>query len=178
MAQLTDIIRLRAEERQVKRRNSLTELRKEFEARKREEWAKIRSEYENSKTEVEVIALRQQMARIMLELREQGVTKRQLGEAYGTKDMRTINELLDSAVLEEEVASISVVGCELEDVGAGFRVDATNYHGWSGTVFVYADEDGDPVIFGEPPADFIGTQLHREIAGGARGDFSSAWEEA
>lgn len=178
MPQLSDITVLRAQARELKKRNSLTEKRRVFEERKRAEWREIRENHDDAETAVQLEAIRQQTAKIMLELLNQGVSKTALGEAYGSKDRGTINELLDSAVLESEITSLTLVPTDLEGVGNGFRVDATNYDGWTGTVYVYADEDGDPTIYGEPDSSFMGTALHQEIAGGISGDFSAAWAEA
>lgn len=179
MTNLSEITRLRAEEKALRRANSLTALRTEFDKKKREEWQRIKENYDAGAVEVQIAALRQQMARIAVQLREEGVSKTLIGEAYGSKDRRTIDMLLDSAIAEGQETYLTLEPSFEEDGRLPvWRIHATNYDGWTGTVTVYADEDGDPVIYGDLPNELRGTKLHQEIAGGATGDFSSAWSQA
>lgn len=171
MPNLSDITALRQLERETKLAHSLTTKRKEFEQRKREEWRAIKESHDEGAVEIEIAAIRQRMANIMLELKEQGVTKKQLGEAYGSKDARTINELLDSGVLESSIASTNLYETEENTWVFSF----TNYRGYSGEVTVCEDGDGDVTIL-DLPAHLQGTELHREIIGGLIGDFTTLWE--
>lgn len=181
MSNLSDIKRLRAEEKELRRKNTLGELRKEFDKQKRLEWQEIRAKHQSkaSQIEVELTALRQQMARVAQELIDSGVSKTAIGDAYGTKDRKTINDLLDYVANVESDTRLTLVP-DFEEDGRlpVWRVHASGYKGWTGEVTVYADEDGDPVVYGDFPQDFIGTELHQEIAGGLTGDFNIAWSEA
>lgn len=180
MASLNDIVRLRAAEKQAKRRGSITALRQEFDRKKAQEWLEIEREFNSTHSQDEAMSIRREMAVVARELYENGTSKRAIGIAYGTKDARTINELIYSAPSVEDYQHIAIVpDAELEgyeDVQL-FKVVSTQYGGFTGEIIVYADSDGDVVVASAPP-EFYGTELHKEIAGGLTGDFNDAWSQA
>lgn len=171
MATLADISALRQLERETKVTYSLTEKRRAFEQRKREEWQAIKAGHNEMDALVEVAAIRQRLANVMLDLHQQGYTKKQLGEAYGSKDARTINELLDSGVIEAELSTVDLTQGE----GETWILSVVNYRGHSGEIVLYADEDGDATVL-EMPASLQGTELHQEIIGGLTGEITTLWE--
>lgn len=173
-----EIPRLREEIRLVKQQNSLTTLREEFEERKAVEWEAIRASHQGKSGAVQ--AAEERLAQVVSDLFNEGVTKRQLCNAYGTKDYGTINRLIAKGGSIKRPTSLNM---RLDDLLTGehgvdiWAVDAINYgkDRYTGTVHVYADTEGFPTLVGDITDDFRGTQLHRELAGSASGDFFSLW---
>lgn len=174
--EIHEIPLLRNKIRDYKKDTGLTTLRKEFEARKREEWQEILRNYNVSDRAVQISVLEQELARLVAGLHLSGVPKKDLCEAYGTKDYGTITRLIESALPELEADSLKVL--QIDETGDLFEIDAYHYHGFTGTVKVFRDSDGYPMLVdGELTDELRGTHLHQEIAGGATGEFSSYWEE-
>lgn len=174
--EIHEIPLLRNRIKDYKKDTGLTALRKEFDVRKREEWQEILRSYDVSDRAVQISVMEQELARLVAGLHLSGVSKKDLCEAYGTKDYGTINRLIESALPEIEADALKVI--QIDEAGDFFEVTAYHYHGFTGTVKVFRDSDGYPMLVdGELTDDLKGTQLHQEIAGGATGEFSSYWEE-
>lgn len=179
MTQLSDISMLRQQVRDLKKTSGLSGLRKEFEERKKAEWAQIEADFDASAHNLVVKAKEQELAQTVLRLFDAGETKKALCAAYGTKDYGTINKLLEQAIPEvrREEVTAWLDDVYTERVGQSvWAIEAHHYGGVTGTVRVYKDDEGYPVVVdGTMPDELRLTKLHQEIAGNEEGDFTVLW---
>lgn len=152
-------------------RKELETARKAFEEQKRQEWAKIRTRIVDGH-DIEEKNFRVRHA--LLELHEAGATVSSLCEVYGTKDRRTIMNLIQTAKEERGLGirvgreeHLQIIHIE-DDL---WSITVENFSKWeaseqipySGTLFVRND-DGYPVFERELTAVHEVMQpLHREV---------------
>ena len=180
MYQLSDVTRLRANLKDFAEKTSIAQLRKEFEEKNRAAWQELLAEH-NEQRSVQKAVMEQELSVVLKALNEQGVTKKDLAAAYGTKDYGTITRKIAQVLpAERKTPLLAYLDDDLTaEYGQNvWTIQANDYGGFTGAVRVYRDSDGYPMLLdGEMTNDFRGTQLHQEIAGSSEGDFSTLWRE-
>jgi hypothetical protein len=158
-------------------RAALADARETFEAKKDKEWAKIRDRVKQDFNHDE---RRFRIRHAMLELHEvDKMNITQLGAIYGTKDRRTVMNLLDMA-REERAQGIMIGRPEHLEITAledgTYLVEVENYSQWETSEqipytgkMVAVDQNGLPFINdSDVPVHMLYSPLHKELASASK----------
>ena len=186
----TLIQELRAQRKLARNRYDLGAAKRDFDMKKREEWSKVKSRLIQER-ELAVAEIDLQIAKEVWRLRKDGVTITEICEMYGSKDRGTIlrleaegRRLQGLSEVQWKEASMTLTRVKNDPFPREvWRFDVRAYKNWtagqeepySGTIDVYADEDGFPVPVPDRMKD-VGNPLHIELVrGNESGEILSAW---